>query len=114
MIRPSRLAGSRRQTFTVSRPPGVGVNRTPRKPNPSLRTSYPCPSTKNQVSTPISSGRSNAITPALSEMNRTLCVVRNSTSGTGQPPSSSTTSIRHGWRAWTAGASNNTAANKTA
>ena len=36
------------------------------------------------------------MTPALSVTSRTLCVVRNSTSGTGQPLPFSTTSIRHG------------------
>src|SRR5882724_2895773 len=50
--------------------------------------------TSNHVSRPINSGRSNATTPALSVTNRTLCVVRNSTSGTGQSVPFSTTSMR--------------------
>src|ERR1044071_4099498 len=50
--------------------------------------------TSNQVSRPINSGRSNAITPALSLTKRTLWVVRSSTRGTGQPVPFSTTSIR--------------------
>src|SRR6266568_7498552 len=50
--------------------------------------------TSNHVSRPINSGRSNAMTPKLSVTNRTLCVVRNSTSGTGQSVPFSTTSMR--------------------
>ena len=42
----------------------------------------------------MSSERSQALKPALSLTNRNWCVVRSSTSGTGQPLPCSTTSIR--------------------
>src|SRR5882757_10046566 len=44
----------------------------------------------------MSSGRSKAMTPALSVTNRTLWVVRSSARGTGQPLLLSTISMRHG------------------
>src|SRR5579883_1020079 len=44
----------------------------------------------------MNSGRSKAMTPALSVTKRTWWVVRSSTSGTGQPEPASTTSMRQG------------------